>query len=116
MASQPGRDDSVVIEECGLQLSSRFSDGVHTISLRGEIDLSNADVFTAELTRAIEAEARILIDMSSLEFIDSHGLRVLVRAADELSETRQLEVIRPPAEVGRVLALTGIDQRLRYVE
>lgn len=115
MAIEPGPDESVVIEQSGLHLRSKFSDGVQTISLRGELDLSNARVFSDELNRGIEAGARILIDMSALQFIDSHGLRGLARAAEGLPEQGRLEVVRPPADVARVLSLTRIDERLRYV-
>jgi anti-anti-sigma factor len=68
------------------------------------------------LRRAIDGEAQVVLDLSALQFIDSEGLRCLVKAAQELAETRRLGVIRPSSEVARLLSLTGIDEVLPFLD
>ena len=116
MAIQPGPDGSVLIEEGELCLRSELADGVQTLALHGEMDMSNADALTREVKRGIDADARIVIDMSALEFIDSAGIHRLVKAAKELGGTKRFGVTRPSPDIARLFALTGVDAILPYVD
>ena len=116
MAIQPGPDASVLIEEGELRVRSELADGVQTLSLSGELDMSNADVLSQEVKRGIEADARIVIDLSALQFIDSAGIHRLVKATEELGGTDRLGVTRPPPDIARLFAVTGVDSMLPFVD
>ncbi|HEY1739738.1 MAG TPA: STAS domain-containing protein [Acidimicrobiia bacterium] len=58
-----------------------------TLSLRGEIDLANAEEFREEIEGALRDDADLMIDCSELTFIDSMGIGVLWRARARLSAT-----------------------------
>ena len=116
MAIQSGPDGSVLIDAGELCVRREVKRGVQTIALYGEMDFSNADMFTSELTDGIDPDARVIIDLSGLQFIDSAGLRRIVQAADELRQTKGLRVIRPPAEVARLFALTGMDKTVPFAD
>jgi anti-sigma B factor antagonist len=89
-----------------------------TVALRGELDLSGVD----RARQAIEqAEANpsplLVLDLSELEFIDSTGLEVMLRAARRAHDSgRRLIVARPSRYVRRLLEMTAIDQSLDIVE
>jgi anti-anti-sigma factor len=59
----------------------------------------------------------LVLDLSELEFIDSTGLEVVLRAARRAHDDgRRLIVQRPSSYVRRLLAMTAIDQSLDVVE
>lgn len=84
------------------------------LSISGELDLAAASVFEVALEGALTSGAgRIVLDVGSLEFIDSTGLSALVRAQQRAERSgRQLGLINPGAQVSRLLELTGLADRL----
>jgi anti-anti-sigma factor len=89
-----------------------------TLELRGELDMSGTDRLRLALEQAEEPPSGLLVlDLSMLDFIDSTGLEVLLRAARRAHDSgRRLIVARPSRYVRRLLELTAIDQALDVVE
>lgn len=84
------------------------------VTVSGELDLAAASSLEAELDRILGSGAtRIVLDLSDLDFIDSTGLSVLVRAQQRAHESdRELGLINPGQQVERLLSLTGLSERL----
>lgn len=91
-------------------------DDLCRIELAGELDGSNAEAVDAELTRAEQSAAdRIVLDLNRLTFIDSMGLRLLVKAKRRADADSDRLRIRPGGDqVRRVMAITGIDAYMRF--
>lgn len=89
-----------------------------TVKLRGELDMAGVDRAREAIAQAEAAPASLLIlDVSELDFIDSTGLEVILRAARRAHDDgRRLIVQRPSRYVRRLLAMTAIDQSLDVVE
>ncbi len=87
------------------------------IAVSGELDLASAPALESELEQAGRSESELLVlDLRELEFMDSTGLSVIVKAHQRLSdEGRSLCLIRGPQQVQRLLDLTGVAERLRLV-
>jgi anti-sigma B factor antagonist len=86
----------------------------YVIALRGELDLANAPTAEAALDDALSTtEARVIVDLSGLEFIDSTGIALLVAALARNHGKPRLGFVpsKSPA-VTRVLELTGLAERL----
>jgi anti-anti-sigma factor len=87
--------------------------GVRTISVRGELDLSTAPELEAPLDEALESgEGSVLIDLSECEFIDSTGIALIVRAWQRLKSGdngRTLVICSHNDQVRRVLEITGLE-------
>ena len=101
-----------------LSLRSERDGEIHTISVAGELDLSNAADVEQELV-AVERTgvATVLLDLSGLRFMDTSGIRLLLTAdARARANGHRLGVRRPPANVMRVLTIAGIADRLPFVE
>lgn len=81
------------------------------LALAGELDLSNAPSFSSELERLEVAGTPVKIDLGQLEFIDSTGIAILVGAYQRLGDRLTVAPSRSEA-VKRVLALTGLDEKL----
>lgn len=88
------------------------------VTLRGELDLSGTDRLRAALEQAEEPPTGLLIlDLSELDFIDSTGLEIVLRAARRAHDAgRRLAVARPSTYVRRLLKVTAIDQSLDVIE
>ena len=91
---------------------------MHTICVEGELDLATAADLERELTRAEDSDAQsIILDLSGLQFIDSTGVRLLLRAqARSREDSNRLALLRGPAAVQRVFDLTGILDLLPFAD
>jgi anti-anti-sigma factor len=87
--------------------------GVRTISVRGELDLSTAPELEGPLDQALESgEGSVLVDLSQCEFIDSTGIALIVRAWQRLNSgenSRILVLCSQNDQVRRVLEITGLE-------
>lgn len=88
------------------------------IGVSGELDLASSPGLEQELERHVNSGAEVLIvDLRQLEFMDSTGLSVLVRAHQRAVEAgRRFAVVRGPQQVQRLLTLTGVAERLTLVD
>jgi anti-anti-sigma factor len=85
--------------------TDRSVDGTPRVIAAGEIDVSNIHAFTEALTAASENNSRpITVDMSAVKYLDSAGINVLFRHADEID---RLHLIVHPFLM-RVLSITGL--------
>jgi anti-sigma B factor antagonist len=89
-----------------LVIATGDSDGIPVISVAGQLDISNAAALEQALARVAAARPRALIfDLSGLEFMDSAGVSVLVRARAQVGEVR----LRSPTPiVRRLIEITGL--------
>ena len=101
-----------------LGIETHADGDVATLTLTGEFDLAGVQQFQ-EVIAKVEADhpKTLVIDMSSLAFMDSSGLRALVMA-DERAQAakRRLAIIPGPPQVRRVFEITQLEQRLDLVD
>lgn len=85
--------------------------GTLTLTLCGEIDLSNVEALGEDLRRriTIRGPAAVVVDLSDVQYIDSRGVLLLVRLVTRLrDEGIPLRLVAPAESIaGRVLAITG---------
>ena len=93
-------------------------DGLVQVSLRGELDLSTVGRVQDELQRVEGNGPPVLaLDLSQLSFLDSTGLRCVVRADERAKESgRRFVVVKGPEAVQRVFTITRLDERLDLVD
>jgi anti-anti-sigma factor len=93
--------------------AGELSEGVRTIAVRGELDLSTAPELEGPLEEALESgQGSVLIDLSQCEFIDSTGIALIVRAWQRLDSGengRSLVICSHNEQVRRVLEITGLE-------
>jgi anti-sigma B factor antagonist len=83
----------------------------------GEIDLSNAEMFSMALAEALSHGQETIVDFSAVTFLDSTGLGALVkvyRLAE--AEKKKLYVIGAQRRVARIMELTGLGRLLARPE
>ena len=84
------------------------------VVVAGELSLAEAPVLERHLADVLgSASSAIVVDLAGVDFIDSTGLSVLVRAQQQASERGvEFGVQNPRAQAHRLLSLTGLEERL----
>ncbi|MHB8658757.1 MAG: STAS domain-containing protein [Solirubrobacteraceae bacterium] len=100
------------------RLESNNRDETAIVTIVGEVDLATAGALEQQVDRAAKSGARrVILDLTGVEFMDSTGLSVIVKAARRCDqEGQEFGLIRGPHQVQRLLSLTGIDERLRVAD
>jgi anti-anti-sigma factor len=89
------------------------------VHLLGEMDLSVIGSVDREMRRAEAGDAaRIVLDLSELEFLDASGIRLLLQMdSRSRSNGGRLRITRARApQVQRVIELTGAAQVLPFLD
>lgn len=80
-----------------------------TVAFRGELDAVTCPKLDAELSQALESDCEeIVLDLSELAFLDSSGLRSILRARSEARQAgKRFELVRPAGAARRALDISG---------
>jgi len=100
-----------------LRIDSRNDQGRIVISLDGELDMASAPLLQAALESAeADLASALVLDLQHLRFMDSTGLRVILSARERFcSNGRELALTESSSQVQRLLAVSGVGERLRVV-
>ncbi len=92
-------------------------DGVHLVALGGELDLRGVGELEAALAQPGE-QARVCVDLTELEFIDSSGLATLIRGHQALASSGGAMAVacRLEGAVRRTFETTGLTRLLTVTE
>jgi anti-sigma B factor antagonist len=101
---------------CSMRVEKQL--GTTTILLHGEFDLACAERFEEELGRALDSETeKLVLDLRGLEFIDSTGLRMLVKLHNLADQDHFVyTVLARDGQVGLILHQSGLDRVLPVVD
>jgi anti-sigma B factor antagonist len=101
-----------------LKLATRKRGLAAIVQAGGTMDLHGAPEFDREIDRLLRGDTReILVDLRQIEFMDSLGLRSLVRAHRvALRAGVPLWIIRGGGPVVQVLRMTGLDVTLPLID
>jgi anti-sigma B factor antagonist len=91
--------------------------GAVVVRLGGELDLYNAHVVRKELIEAAErGPERLIVELSSVSFMDSTALGVLIEARTRLANRRAFLLVGPGLETRRALEISGLDRHFSVHE
>jgi anti-anti-sigma factor len=88
------------------------------VDLRGRLTFNDHAEFRELITEMVGSKkAHQVIDLSSLEFVDSAGLGMLLIAREELSGAKaELRLRNPQGQVKRVLNVARLSQIIKIEE
>ena len=94
-----------------LQLATRHEGDVAVVSALGEVDVFSAPGLDSELDAQIAAgNARLVVDLSEVSFLDSTGLGVLVKALKHAREADGwLHLVVTSDRIRKIFEITGLD-------
>jgi anti-anti-sigma factor len=107
-----------VVEPPSFEVRSELESGAGRLTPVGELDIAT----TPQLEEAAHAivgrgTRELTIDLRELSFMDSSGLRLLIVLRERAtSEGWTLRLLKPAGPVLTILALTGADENLPFVE
>jgi stage II sporulation protein AA (anti-sigma F factor antagonist) len=80
------------------------------VSVGGELDIETATQLHHHLAgQLLQGRRHLVLDLSSLDFMDSSGLNILIRAARDAREAEgDLHLVAPTPAVRRILEITGL--------
>ena len=110
-AEAPGEGSGTVAwdQAPALTVRDRWDDGVATVTVQGEIDLSSVGTFSEFLGDvARQNPQRLVINLAGVAFLDSSGLHAFVRVRRELSERCPIILRSPQHQVRRVFEIAGL--------
>ena len=95
-----------------LDVSTREEAGRVVVVAIGEVDVYTAPQLDAELSRlTTEGRTDLVVDLARVDFLDSTGLSVLVKALKRVREADgRLDVVVTSERVAKVFRITGLDQ------
>jgi anti-sigma B factor antagonist len=80
--------------------------GATIVALTGEIDISNAQLVETRLNQLLGDDVTdLVIDLSELQFVDSAGIAMLLRA---ITRVESVTVRNPSSVVRRIFECTGL--------
>lgn len=88
------------------------------ISVSGELDLASGGELEEALARAAHSDVeQVIIDLRQLEFMDSSGLNILIKAHQRAEAAGQrFGLVKGAEQVQRLLSLTGVADRMTLVD
>ena len=86
-----------------MQFSTRTSNDIHIVAITGSLDSTTAPEAQKSLDAVVAGAKKVVLDFSSLDYISSAGLRVLLGAAKQLRAS------------GGTLGMFGLNQSVREV-
>jgi anti-anti-sigma factor len=86
------------------------------LELSGDLDMAAVPAAEVRLREALDrSPGRLVVDLSSVTFLDSSGIRLLLQAGAAVRDRGgELSVTRPPAGVWRMLERFRLDSRLPF--
>jgi anti-sigma B factor antagonist len=84
------------------------------VVVAGELSLAEAPILERHLSEVLASgTSTVVVDLAGVEFVDSTGLSVLVRAHQQASERGvEFGIQNPRPQAHRLLSLTGLEDRL----
>jgi anti-anti-sigma factor len=106
------------VVESSFRVDVRNRNRTALVVVSGELDVASGPTLEQELAKADASGAQLVIlDLRSLDFIDSTGLSILIKAHQQAEASgRRFAVVRGRSQVQRLLGLTGLEERLTLVD
>ena len=95
----------------------RRDGGILCLIATGEVDLATADVLQQEIVAGLDADdvSGIVVDLTGVTFLDSCGIRVLVKGRRSAEERAKSYLVDAPHGVARrILDISGVREHLAY--
>lgn len=112
-----GNNDRTTRATEGFAVRATETDNEVLVALEGEIDLAAEETVATALGEAVLSGRHVVVDLDKVTFIDSTGLRTLVRAAMMIRDRdgTNVAVRNVNSRVAQLFSLTGLDETFDVV-
>ncbi|WP_044912842.1 STAS domain-containing protein [Butyrivibrio sp. WCE2006] len=95
-----------------LNIKKDLNDKNLVVTLEGRLDTTTAPTLEEELKAALPGVEDLVFDLSSLEYISSAGLRVLLSSQKTMNKQGKMVVKNVSEEVNEIFEVTGFSDIL----
>jgi anti-anti-sigma factor len=96
--------------EDAMDLAVEERNGVTLVHLAGRLDIAGASAIDLRFSALSGSRRALIVDLSNVSFLASMGIRLLLTGAKTVSaKGGRMVLLKPDAEVEKVLATAGID-------
>ena len=95
-----------------LNIEKKINGNKLTVALTGRLDTTTAPQLEAELKEGLDGVTELIIDMETLEYISSAGLRVLLSAQKIMSKRGAMTVTHVSETIMEIFDVTGFSDIL----
>lgn len=100
------------VDDTGITAVWELNEDVAEVTLKGELDAHSSPMLDPLFNDLVSAGARsLVIDMSEVDFVDSSGLRTLIRARQQFSGDQPITIRAPQPTTARLLEITGLTEQ-----
>ena len=94
-----------------MQITEERKDNSVTLKIEGRIDVNGSEALEAEIKPLLASPAvwTLVLDFSSVDYISSAGIRVLLLAQKRMKENHEMIIRKPSAFCKQVFDVTGAD-------
>lgn len=96
-----------------MKVLSTKSGNTCTLAIEGKIDTLTAPELEKEVKAKLPGCEKMIFDFSSVEYISSAGLRVLVFTQQELANKGEVVLKGLNADVAKIMTMTGLNNILK---
>ena len=95
-----------------LKMDKNADGSVLTVFVEGSIDTVTAPMLEEELNRQCEGVKELILDFAKVDYVSSAGLRVIMGADQQMSESGKMILKNVNEDVREVFEMTGFDELL----
>ena len=97
-----------------MELTRKRVEETNVVHVNGSLTVATAQEFFSQMVSYLEGgDSNFLLEMSSVDFVDSTGLGTIVRLAKRVREAKgELRVCDPQPKILELLELTRLDKIL----
>ncbi len=89
--------------------------GVLVLKVGNEVDIANADTLERYMTEASSNASELVVSLATCRYIDSSGLRPIIRLAERLGDGFAI-VVPPGTHVRRIFDLTRLHEQMNVCD
>lgn len=94
-----------------LDITNKLNNDIWDVSLVGEVDIYTASELKTTIKQALDEKLTdIRFDCTSLAYIDSTGLGVLIGLLKRLDQKHKIIISNPRNNILKLLKITGLDK------
>lgn len=95
-----------------MEIKRNSNENEMILSIIGRLDTNTSPMLEGELKNNLEGVTRLILDFTSLEYISSAGLRVLLSAQKQMNGKGELLVRNVSEDIREIFDMTGFSDIL----
>jgi len=94
-------------------IRSETNGSVAVVTVDGRIDSETAPRFDAELTKVINVNSKLILDLKGVEYMSSAGIRAIVKASHATEKGGgAIRLASAPESVNSLMYTVGLNQKI----